>query len=292
MGTLYLVATPIGNLEDITARALRILREVPLIAAEDTRHSGRLLRHFNLTTPLVSYHAHNERSRRDQLLAHLAKADLALISDAGSPGISDPGHDLIGAAIAAGYPVTAIPGPSSVIVAATASGLVPGPFLVLGFLPRRGRERAVTLARAAAAGLPVVLFESAERLATTLQDLSTALGDRPAAVMRELTKLHEEARRGTLAELAASFTIPPRGEVVVVVGEAEGSHYQSDPEQVVEALIRGGLPPSHAAREAAAITGQPRSALYDVARRIGKSVGGDDEGGNPVPEPSSTRRNR
>jgi 16S rRNA (cytidine1402-2'-O)-methyltransferase len=292
MGILYLVATPIGNLEDITPRALRILGDVPLIAAEDTRHTGHLLRHFGLSTPLVSYHAHNERSRRNELIAHLASADLALVSDAGSPGISDPGHDLIRAAIDAGQTVTPIPGPSAVIAAVTASGLVPGPFLALGFLPRRGRERSVTLARAAAAGVPIALFESAERLAATLRDVADVLGDRPAAVMRELTKLHEAARHGTLRELAAHFDSPPRGEVVVVVGGTDRvAGDQGDAEEVVATLLQSGLSPSHVAREAAAITGRPRSELYDLARHMGAA---NDAGGKTanrrVATPSATGR--
>ncbi len=293
MGNLYLVATPIGNLEDITARALRILGDVPLIAAEDTRHTGQLLRHFGLSTPLVSYHAHNERSRRKELISHLADADLALVSDAGSPGISDPGYDLIRAAIDAGRTVIPIPGPSAVIAAATASGLVRGPFLAVGFLPRRGRERAVALSRVAAAGVPVVLFESSERLSTTLHDLAAVLGDRPTTVMRELTKMHEEARYGSLGELAAVYATPPRGEVVVVVGGDDRVHDdQTDVEQVVMSLVQSGLAPSHVAREAAAITGRPRSELYELARHLGSSGSSDGQVTGPSAAASATGRGR
>jgi 16S rRNA (cytidine1402-2'-O)-methyltransferase len=229
LGTLYLVATPIGNLEDVTARALRVLREVPLIAAEDTRHTGRLLTHFGIETPVISYHAHNERARRERLLAELAGGDLALVSDAGTPGISDPGRDLVAAALAAGHRVSPVPGPSALTAAVAASGLVAGPFLALGFLPRRGPERRTILARAGAAGVPVVLFEAPGRVAATTAELATAWGDRPVALMRELTKRHEEVRLGRPA---------------------------------------AGLSPSRAAREAAAITGLPRSELYERARRM------------------------
>jgi|SRR5579884_1188868 len=271
MGTLYLVATPIGNLEDVTARALRVLREVSLIAAEDTRHTGRLLKHFGIETPLLSYHAHNERARRDRLLAALAEGDVALVSDAGTPGISDPGYDLIRAALAAGYPVSPVPGPSALIAGVTASGLVPGPFVALGFLPRKGPERQATLARAGATGFPIALFEAPNRLVATLEELAATLGEREAAVGRELTKLHEEVRRGTLSQLAQHYREqPPKGEVVVVVGGGPGQDAADavDAADVVARLLAAGMGPSQAAKEAAAITGRPRSDLYDLARRL------------------------
>lgn len=272
MGTLYLVATPIGNLEDITARALRVLGEVSLIAAEDTRHTGRLLAHFGITTPMISLHQHNERARRARLLAALADGDVALVSDAGSPGISDPGFDIVAAAVAAGVAVSPIPGPSSLIAAVSASGLVPGAFVSLGFLPRKGTERRQALTRAAATGFPLVLFEAPSRLGNTLAELVDTLGDRPATVARELTKLYEEFRRGTLTELAAHYAAePPRGEIVVVIGGADPSNAAShDPREVVAGLLRAGLKPSVAAREAAALTGLPRADLYALAMELGR----------------------
>ena len=272
MGTLYLVATPIGNLEDITARALRLLAEVSLIAAEDTRHTGRLLSHFGISTPMVSLHQHNERARRERLLAALESGDVAVVSDAGSPGISDPGFDLVAAAVASGIPVSPIPGPSSVIAAVSASGLVPGPFINLGFVPRAGAERRQLLMRAGQSGFPVVLFESANRLAATLADLKELIGDREAAVARELTKLYEEFRRGSLADLAAHFAAEPtRGEIVVVVGEAVQSEAETtDPEAIIASLLKSGLKPSAAAREAAVLTGLPRADLYAIAMTLGK----------------------
>ena len=270
MGTLYLVATPIGNLEDITLRAIRVLREASLIAAEDTRHTGRLLAHLGIATPMVSYHAHNERGRRERLLDALAVGDVALVSDAGSPGVSDPGFDLVVAAVAAGFPVFPVPGPSAPVAAATASGLVPGPFVFLGFLPRSGPERRAALGRAATSGLPLVLFEAPGRVSATLAELARVLGDRPAAVARELTKLHEDIRRGHLSELAVAYdNAAPRGEVVLVVGAAEqAAPAEDDAPAIVAGLLRAGMGPSQAAKEAAAITGMPRAELYALARGL------------------------
>ncbi len=277
MGTLYLVATPIGNLDDITARALRVLREVSLIAAEDTRHTGRLLAHFEIRTPTLSYHAHNERGRRERLLAALGRGDVAVVTDAGSPGISDPGRDLVDAALAAGHAVSPVPGPSALIAAVSVSGLVPGPFVALGFLPRRGAGRAAAVGRAGATGYPVVLFEAPGRLAATLTDLAAALGDREAVVCRELTKMHEELRRGRLASLAAHYAVnPARGEIVVVVGAAEAVAVAGDDAaRVLTGLLRGGLGPSQAAREGAAVTGLPRSELYALARELQRDGAGE-----------------
>lgn len=282
MGTLYLVATPIGNLEDITARALRVLREVPLIAAEDTRHTGRLLAHFDIGTPLISYHAHNERARRERLLAALVEGDLALVSDAGTPGISDPGRDLVAAALQVGHRVSPVPGPSALTAAVAASGLVAGPFLSLGFLPRRGQERRTALARAGAAGVPVVLFEAPGRMTATAVELLAAWGDRPVAFLRELTKRHEEVRLGRLSEAADGFGGGPlRGEIVLVVGAAEeGTATASeDLDAVLAGLRSAGLSPSQIAREAAAITGLPRSELYDRARRRVSAAAAGRDGG-------------
>ena len=273
MGTLYLVATPIGNREDITSRAVRVLREVALIAAEDTRHTGRLLAHLGVETPLLSYHAHNERARRDRLLAALADGDVALVSDAGSPGISDPGHDLVVAALAAGHTVSPVPGPSSLVAAVTASGLVAGPFVALGFLPRKGDERRAIIGRASATGFPIVLFEAPSRLGATLAELAAVLGDRPAAVAREMTKLHEEIRRDALSALAAHYAdARVLGEVVLVVSGAragEDTETAGAVESVLRSLLAAGLGPSQAAREAAAATGRPRSELYALARTLG-----------------------
>ncbi len=270
MGTLYLVATPIGNLEDMTERGLRVLREVPLIAAEDTRRTGKLLAHFGIETSMVSYHAHNQRQRRGPLLTALAAGDVALVSDAGTPGLSDPGVDLVRAAVAAGFPVSAVPGASSVSAAVGVSGLIDGPFLVLGFLPRRGPERRRLLAAGGASGFPLVLFEAPGRLVETLEEAAALWGDRPAVVLRELTKLHEEVLRGGLAELAERFrTRQVRGEIVVVIGAPPQATTFDD--MAVDALLRecrrSGMSASQAAREVAAMTARPRSELYVRALR-------------------------
>jgi 16S rRNA (cytidine1402-2'-O)-methyltransferase len=273
MGTLYVVATPIGNLEDISARALRLLAGVSLIAAEDTRHTGRLLAHFGIDTPLISYHAFNERARRDRLLVALSDGDVALVSDAGTPGISDPGQAIVAAALAAGHNVSPIPGPSSLAAAVSSSGLIDGPFTFLGFLPRAQSERRRLLLRADATGFALVLFEAPARVATTLTELQRTVGDRPAAILRELTKVHEDIRQGTLSALSASLAEGTfRGEVVIVVaGNTDVREQAEDSRAVVSRLLGIGMKPSDVAREAAAITGRPRSELYDLAREMGRS---------------------
>lgn len=271
MSTLYIVATPIGNLEDFSPRAVRVLREVTLIAAEDTRRSRRLLAHFEIKTPLVSYHEHNQRSRREQLLAALASGDVALISDAGTPGVSDPGADLVAAALEAGYRVSPIPGASAVAAAVSASGLIDGPFLTLGFLPREQGERLRLVARAASAGFPLVIFESAQRLAPTLRELLEILGDRRAVLLRELTKIHEEVLAGALIALWHwAEEANPKGEIALVVAAASDmAASDADAEAVVRTLRQSGLSASQTAREAASITGLPRSELYKLAMAEG-----------------------
>jgi 16S rRNA (cytidine1402-2'-O)-methyltransferase len=217
MGTLFLVATPIGNLEDMTLRALRVLREVPLVAAEDTRTARRLLDHYEITGKRVtSYNEHNRHAKTPALLDALAAGDIALVSDAGMPGISDPGYDFVVAAIDAGHAVVPIPGASVVPLAVAASGLPSRRFHYLGFLPRTSGARRSALLDASASGDTLVLFESPHRLRATLEDALAALGDRRVAVCRELTKLHEEIWRGTLAGAIEHFATP-RGEVTIVL---------------------------------------------------------------------------
>ena len=270
MSTLYVVATPIGNLEDLSPRALRVLREVSLIAAEDTRHSRRLLAHFGIKTPTVSYHEHNQRARRERLLDALAKGDVALITDAGTPAVSDPGADLVSAALAAGYRVSPIPGASALAAAVSASGAIDGPFFMLGFLPRERAERVRLVARAAATGFPFVVFESAQRLKRSLQELIEILGDQPVVMLRELTKVHEEVRTTSLGALQQwAEDGAPRGEIALVVATAqERPASEGDIEAVVRMLRQSGLSSSQAARDAASITGLPRSDLYKLAQRL------------------------
>jgi len=268
-GALYLIATPIGNREDITLRAVRLLGEVALIAAEDTRHTGLLLRHLGIDRPLLSYHAHNQRTRQAELLARLASGDVALVSDAGTPGLSDPGHDLVVAALAAGHQVVPVPGPSALLAAVTASGLAPDGFTYLGFLPRRPAEARRRLAEMATLAHPLVIFEAPHRLVETLALLVEALGDRPAAACRELTKLHEEFRRGPLTALLAHYrTTPPRGEFVLVIGGAPpaGPIGVEEAQALLRAALAAGRSPSQAAREVAERTGRPRQELYRLLR--------------------------
>src|SRR6185312_12765139 len=219
---LYVVATPIGNLGDVTLRALEILRGVPLIAAEDTRHTRRLLDRHGVATKTVSYHAQSDTARTEALLEHLrGGADLALVTDAGTPAVSDPGGELVAAWAAEGGRVVPIPGASAVLAAVAATGLAGPRWAFEGFLPRSGRERRERLARLATDERATILYEAPTRLAATLGDLAVACGaDRQAAVCRELTKLHEQIVRGTLAELSeqvAGGAIPARGEVVIVL---------------------------------------------------------------------------
>jgi 16S rRNA (cytidine1402-2'-O)-methyltransferase len=265
MGILYLVGTPIGNLEDITLRALRILREVPLIAAEDTRATRRLLDHFEIRQPLVSYFEHNEQARVEYLLGRLAEGDVALVSEAGMPGISDPGFDLVRAAIANGFRVEPIPGPSAPIAALAASGLPTSQFVYLGFLPRKPAERRKALAALRDERRTLVAFEAPHRLVATLRDLDAELGARPLVVARELTKLHEEFVRGSAVEVLAHFEMhPPRGEITLVIAGAseEASGAAVDLEARIAALRGEGLAAGEIASRLARETGAPRRQVY------------------------------
>ena len=284
-GTLYVVATPIGNLGDVTLRALEVLRAVPLIAAEDTRVTRRLLDRYEIATRTVSYHARSGPSRERELLAHLeGGADLALVTDAGTPVISDPGEGLVAAWAAAGGTVVPVPGASSVLAAVAGSGVAGPRWSFEGFLPRSGRERRERLARIAADERGTILFEAPGRTAATLADLAAACGpERAAAVCRELTKLHEQIVRGPLAELAAAAkagTIPARGEVVIVVGWGGHAPTAADREAgaaalqaaraAVEVLVADGVARGEAARRVSAETGIARRALY-AAPGMGRS---------------------
>jgi 16S rRNA (cytidine1402-2'-O)-methyltransferase len=272
MGTLYVVGTPIGNLEDITLRALRVLRECALIAAEDTRKTRILLDRYGIEKPMISYFEHNEAARIPQILEAMAHGDVALVSEAGMPGLSDPGHVLIQAALERGFPVVPIPGPSAPVTALVVSGLPADRFLFLGFLPRRPGERRRLLARVAALPWTLVAFETPHRLREALQDILEILGDRPMAVARELTKIHEELRRGTVQEILAHFVeVEPRGEFTLVIAGALAEASPWEEEEVragLEELLRGGRTPAQAAREVARASGWPRDAVYRMALRI------------------------
>jgi 16S rRNA (cytidine1402-2'-O)-methyltransferase len=216
MPILYVIATPIGNLEDISLRALRLLREVKLIAAEDTRKTRHLLNPYNVRTPLTSYHEHSKRAKLDYLLDYLEKEDLALVSEAGMPGLSDPGYDLIVASIERGIPVVPIPGASAVITALVVSGLPTDQFLYVGFLPRRKGQRQRLLSSIVDESRTIVAFETPHRLREALSDIEEILGDRRLSVCRELTKVHEEIFRGRVSQAREHF-VEPRGEFSLVI---------------------------------------------------------------------------
>jgi len=236
MCTLYLVATPIGNLEDITLRALRILREVDLIAAEDTRTTRKLLSHYDIHTTLTSYNDRNKRAKTPYILERLGRSDVALVSEAGTPAISDPGQELVVAAYALGARVVPVPGPSVVTAALAAAGLPSRTFTYLGFLPRRPGSRRRLLRSVAGQPDTLVAFEAPHRLHDSLLDIRQELGDRPIAVCRELTKLFEEVFRGSISEALAWFA-EPRGEFTLVIAGAEPSQ-QPDSDADVEASVR------------------------------------------------------
>jgi 16S rRNA (cytidine1402-2'-O)-methyltransferase len=216
MAILYVVATPIGNLEDISLRALRVLREVKLIAAEDTRKTRRLLNAYNIETPLTSYHEHSKRAKLDYLLGYLEKEDLALVSEAGMPGLSDPGYDLIVAAVERGISVVSVPGPSAVITALVVSGLPTDQFVFVGFLPRRKGQRQRLLSSISDEARTIVAFEAPHRVREALTDIEEILGDRRVSVCRELTKVHEEVFRGRMSQARKHFA-EPRGEFSLVI---------------------------------------------------------------------------
>ena len=226
IGVLYMVSTPIGNLEDITLRALRILKEVSLIAAEDTRLTRKLLTHYDISTPTVSYYEHNSFTRIPKIIDHLNTGkDVAVVTDAGTPGISDPAYKLIRAAIESGSRIEAIPGPSASITALTASGLPTDRFIFEGFLPHK-KGRKAKLTRLSAIEATVIFYESPKRIVRTLKDILEFMGDRPAVIGRELTKLHEEMIRGNVSKLLSHFTQKtPRGEFVIMIGKDDPNVY-------------------------------------------------------------------
>jgi 16S rRNA (cytidine1402-2'-O)-methyltransferase len=276
VGTLYVVATPLGNLEDITLRALRILREVTLIATEDTRTTGRLLKHFEISCPMVSYYEHNKLVRLERVLAALAQGDVALVSEAGTPLLSDPGYELVQAALSEGFDVVSIPGPSALTAALPASGLPPDRFLFLGFLPRKAAERRRLLTDLTAEPATLVCFEAPHRLPASLADLVDILGgERKIAVCRELTKLYEEIWRGTLAEAQQEWTErKPRGEFTLVVAGAAPPPAWSET-QVTTALseaLERGLTAKTAVQQITARSGWPKRDVYALAQQIKSDV--------------------
>ena len=276
MGTLYVVATPIGNLEDITARALRVLGEVSLIAAEDTRRTGQLLSHFNITHQrLTSYFEHNKLNKLDEVLAALENGDVALVSDGGTPNLSDPGYELVRAALAAGHEVVAIPGASALLTALVASGLPTDAFLYLGFLPRTEAERRRLLASVAREHRTLVAYEAPHRLLEALSTIEAVLGDRPAAVARELTKRHEEIFRGPVSQARQHFASKDiLGEITLVIGGAPAeaaTRWDSGRVRAeVAEMVAGGVKRKQAARMVADLSGWPQRDVYRLAVEAGE----------------------
>jgi 16S rRNA (cytidine1402-2'-O)-methyltransferase len=283
MTHLYIVSTPIGNLGDISYRAVEVLRAAARILAEDTRRTRILVRHYGIDTPLISLHAHNEAERQRRVLGWLdAGEELALVSDAGTPLLSDPGARIVQAVLRAGHGVVPVPGPSAALAALVASGMEVEPFTFFGFTPRAGRARSERLAAVGDLEHTAVLYESPARLSRLLQDLEKVCGpERPVAVARELTKVHEEIRRGTMVELAGYYREHPvRGEVVVVVGgrpsRAVGLEVdEAAAFELAAALLSQGERPTAAARELARRTGLSRQRAYGIVQ---SAAGGGLEG--------------
>jgi 16S rRNA (cytidine1402-2'-O)-methyltransferase len=275
-GTLYVVATPIGNLEDITLRALRVLKEVDLIAAEDTRHTQRLLGHYDIRTPLTSYHEHNERAKAPALVARLlAGASIALVSDAGTPALSDPGYRLVVAAAAADVCVTPVPGPAALTAALSVAALPTDRFVFEGFLAEKRRERRARLQDLREETRTLVFYEAPHRLKDTLHDLEEIFGDRTITVGREMTKMNEEVRRGRLSEISADFAKRDvRGEVVIVVQGFTGETAVAD--ELLRAEIRDLQATGMRVKEIAELIGEkyarPKKQIYGMALELQKGI--------------------
>ena len=270
---LHVVATPIGNLRDISLRALATLAAADVVLAEDTRVTKVLLAHYGISTPLIAYHEHNANEMRPKVLARLAAGGkLALVSDAGTPMVSDPGYRLVEDAVKAGFSITGVPGPSAVLAALVVAGLPTDRFFFEGFLPPRTAARRARLTELGTIPATLVLFESPRRLADMLADAAAMLGGRPAAVARELTKMHETVRRGTLAELAKMYAEgeTARGEIVVLIGAGDGAH-SADTEDLVDAKLKGALAAmslKEAVAQVTADTGLPRRKVYARALEL------------------------
>ncbi len=269
MGTLYIVSTPIGNLEDITLRALRILKEVALIACEDTRQTHKLLEHFGISTPVTSYHEHNEASRAAELVEKLRSgSDVALVSDAGTPLISDPGYRIVAAAVAAGVPVVPIPGASAILGALAAAGLPTDSFRFGGFLPPKSTQRRKLLEELREESATLVFYEAPHRVLETLDDIEQVLGPRQIAVARELTKLHEEFLRGTAREVHAQLAARPsiKGEITILIAKAVPGEQVSDQpiEEAVKELEKHGVPRMEAIKQVARARGLGKREVYKL----------------------------
>ena len=266
MPILYIVPTPIGNLEDITMRALRVLEEADLIAAEDTRVTRKLLSRYSISTPTTSFHEHNRAKKTPRLLRLLSEKDIALVSDAGTPAINDPGQELVSAAASAGFEVVALPGASAVTTAIAVSGVRAEGFVYLGYLPGRKAARVRVLAEVVGERRALVAFETPHRVAAALADILDTLGDRRIAVCRELTKMHEEVFRGSVSDAIAHFA-RPRGEFTLVIEGADDPQPQfskEDAREILSRLKERGLTARDAIAQATGVTGLSRRELYPI----------------------------
>lgn len=272
MGILYLVATPIGNLEDMSPRAARILREAALIAAEDTRHTGSLLKHFEIQTPRTSYFEHNKTQKLDRILEALAKGDVALVSDAGTPAINDPGYELVQAALAAGFDVRPVPGPSAPISALTVSGLPTNSFLYLGYLPHKTSERRKSLGLVADQPYTLIFLETPHRILDSLADILSVLGDRRICVAREMTKLYEEYWRGPVSGAIEHFeSKEPRGEFTLVIeGKQIEDRRRWTEEELLDSIkkeLQAGNPAKQISSKLAESSGWGKREIYELVNR-------------------------
>jgi 16S rRNA (cytidine1402-2'-O)-methyltransferase len=269
MGTLYIVPTPIGNLDDITLRAVKVLREVSLIAAEDTRRAAILLTHFDLHTPVTSYFEHNKLSKLDRILQGLEQGDVALISEAGTPGLSDPGYELIRAAIARGHHIVPLPGATAAIPALVASGLPTDSFVFVGFLSRKASDRKRALEAVKSERRTLLFYEAPHRIRDTLEDMLAVFGNRSICAARELTKIHEEIWRGSIAEAVRRFGAEALGEfVLVVAGAPEAERWDADRVRVaLQAEIEHRVSASEAARRVAEVSGWNKRDVYALLNK-------------------------
>jgi len=272
MGTLYLVTTPIGNLEDMSPRAVRILREAILIAAEDTRHTGTLLKHFNIETQLTSYFEHNKLNKLDLILEKLTQGDVALVSDAGTPAINDPGYELVQAALAASFDVRPIPGPSAPVTALTVSGLPTDSFLYLGYLPHKTSDRQTKLKEVEEQPYTLIFFETPHRIVDSLQDIQSTLGNRRICVAREMTKLYEEYWRGDVNGAIEYFkSKDPRGEFTLVIeGKKKEERTVWTEEELSRAIkkeLKAGKPAKEISAELAEQSGWNKKEIYALVNQ-------------------------
>lgn len=283
MGTLYLVATPIGNLEDITLRALRILGEVSLILAEDTRQTSKLLQHYNISNRIESFHEHNEDKMLPRVLQILENGDVALVSDAGTPLLNDPGYTLVREAIRSGYRVSPVPGPSAPLAALTASGLAVNAFAYLGYLPRKSSEREKVLRSVAELPYTLIFLETPHRLLASLEDIRQVLGERKIVIAREMTKIHEEFFRGTPSQAITHFQQqPPRGEITLLLSgkapqSASSRWTREQLQHTIKNALNHGENPTRLARRLAEVTGWKRREVYNIIIETQKEEGDHDK---------------